>query len=123
MFQLKRSYSRREIHNALGGGSVQSYLPTVNGRVVAGCFKTKLNPEAPYRIFAGAGPIIRSSAHIAAAQREPFPVFIKQGNKQFEFIGNYRGAGIDESATTIRDANRDSRRTNVTAVLTLERVD
>jgi len=123
MFQRKRLYSRREIHDALGGGSIQSYLPTVDGRVVAGCFTTNLNPEAPNRIFAGDGPIIRSSAHLAASQREPFPVFLKRGNKQFEFIGNFRGAGIDENPNALQQANRRSNRTDVTAILTLERVD
>jgi hypothetical protein len=79
--------------------------------------------RSAYRIFAGTGPIIRSSAHIAASQREPFPVFLKRGNKQFEFIGNFRGTGIDESPSALKEANRRSSRTDVTAVLMLERVD
>lgn len=73
--------------------------------------------------FAGAGPIIRSSAHIAASQREPFPVFLKRGNKQFEFIGNFRGVGIDESPNALQQANHRSNRTDVTAILVLERLD
>lgn len=123
MFQNSRFYSRQEIRDALGGGSVQSYLPTIDGCVVAGCFTTNLNPDAPYRIFPGDGPIIRSSAHIVASQREPFPVFLKRGNKQFEFIGNFRGAGIDENPNAIQQANQRSNRTDVTAILTLARVD
>jgi len=123
MFQRDQLYSRREIRDTPGGGSIQSYLPTIDGRVVAGCFTTKLNPEAPHRIFPGDGPIIRSSAHIAASQRDPFPVFLKRGNKQFEFIGNFRGTGIDENPNALQQANQRSNRTDVTAILTLERVD
>ena len=40
-FEHQRSYTRAHIHAALGG-SVQSYLPEVAGRIVA-------IPEAPVR--------------------------------------------------------------------------
>jgi len=62
MFVKELCYSRDEIHAELGG-SVQSYLPAVDGSGVAACFKRtpNPNPDAPDIDLAGLGPIIRKS--------------------------------------------------------------
>lgn len=41
-FTRNRSYTRAEIHAAVGG-SLQAYLPTVDGVVVAGCFRRDIS--------------------------------------------------------------------------------
>jgi len=46
MLKTGNQYSRRQIHDLLGGG-IQSYLPHKNGQVVCGCFRKDLNPLAP----------------------------------------------------------------------------
>jgi hypothetical protein len=54
-FVLGQTYTRNEIHEAVGG-SKQAYLPRKNGLVVCGAFTRELNPEAPNVILSGFGP-------------------------------------------------------------------
>ena len=99
-FERNRSYSRAEIHAALGG-SVQSYLPTVRGVVVAGCFRRDTNPDAPTVVLPGTGPIITSSAEAFAASRRAVPVFIKQSVGDWRFVGNYRVSRLSSDPAEI----------------------
>jgi len=89
MFKIGREYTRDEIHGYLGG-SKQSYLPTVAGRVVAACVKPAMNPRAPNIVLCGNGRIIRSSGLTLAGQHEPLPVFIKRGTNRWEYLGKFK---------------------------------
>ena len=64
-FVVGERYSRKEIHEALGG-ELQSYLPQYGGRVVAGWFLRKRNPEAPGEIQTGERPRNTKKAEISA---------------------------------------------------------
>lgn len=55
MLESGKAYSRKQIHDLLGGGT-QDYIPHQDGKVVCGCFGRKLNPAAPVVILAGNGP-------------------------------------------------------------------
>lgn len=57
MFERQKTYTREQIHAALGGNP-RAYLPVKGGRVVAGCFKTDLNPGAP---GGGSCPLARTA--------------------------------------------------------------
>jgi hypothetical protein len=46
MLEINKNYSREFIHSVCGGGK-QAFLPTKNGKVVAACLRTDLNPRAP----------------------------------------------------------------------------
>lgn len=89
MFALRRSYTRRQIHRELGG-SVQSYLPTVGGRVVCACLRKDLNPNAPKVILVGNGPVIRRSAEVLSKYTSVIPVFLKRESSRWEFVGYFK---------------------------------
>lgn len=120
-FKRNQSYSRTEIHAALGG-SVQSYLPTVQGVVVAGCFRRDTNPDAPTVVLPGNGPIIKSSAESFAASRKAVPVFIKQSVGDWRFVGEYRVSRISRDRAEIKMYAKRAGRTDVSCVLHLSEV-
>lgn len=78
MFTIGTTYTRDEIHAAVGG-SKQSYIPTVDGSVVAVCVKPGLNPRAPRELLCGTGPVIAKTGALLAATPHQVPVFIKRG--------------------------------------------
>lgn len=64
MFETGKFYTWRDIRAEIGGDGKQWCLPTVNGRVVAGCFKRSLTTysDAPDIILPGNGPFIKEAA-------------------------------------------------------------
>jgi hypothetical protein len=92
IFNKGQDYSRSEINHHVGG-SIQSYLPDVNGQVVAGCFRLDTNPEAPNVILPGYGPKIQNAANMFVNGNRPIPVFIKQDVNRWRYVGMYRGTG------------------------------
>jgi GMP synthase-like glutamine amidotransferase len=117
--ELGRCYSREEIHHMLGG-EIQNYLPMSNGRIVAGCFKGDMNPLAPEFVYPGTGSRIEERARLIARSGHAIPIFMKRGNKSFEFVGHYRCTGISTSATDLRDAAQRSGRDDITSILRFE---
>lgn len=91
-------YSRREIHDQLGG-SVQCFLPFVGGRVVAACLCPILNPLAPRQILAGDAPGVLNAGRLLARQPGPIPVFLKCGSAQWAFEGMFAVAETIEDPT------------------------
>jgi len=120
-FQRNRSYSRAEIHAALGG-SVQAYLPTVDGVVVAGCFRRDTNPDAPAVVLPGNGPIIITTAESFAASGRAVPVFIKQSVGDWCFVGDWRVSRLSRDPLEIRVHGKRAGRTAVSCVLHLSEV-
>lgn len=88
MFEIGRTYTRDQIHEAPGGGK-QEYLPHVDGRVVAGCFDRVLNPGAPEEILPGRGPRIERWAEVFAGQSTATPVFLKNATNKWQYVGEY----------------------------------
>jgi len=114
-------YTRRDINRALGG-SVQSYLPTVNKHVVAACFNAMYDPDAPEIVLVGRGPIIEGTAEQFATQGNAVPTFLKRGVNCWEYAGNYRVIRHSRDREEIlRLAERADRVGDVTSVLFLER--
>lgn len=87
-FTLGREYSRKVISSVLGGSDIE-YLPTVNNRVVCGCFTLKHNPEAPDIVIPGTGPVIEREARLFCAQNYAVPVFIRRRPYKWEYVGDY----------------------------------
>ena len=52
-FVVGELYSRDKLHQALGGGEPQTYLPQRDGEILAGCFGRDRNPEAPEEVQVG----------------------------------------------------------------------
>ena len=74
-FTVGQYYTRDQIQTELGG-EIQSYLPQRHGRIVAGCFGRKLNPDAPLEVQAGKMPKVIKKAQVLAAQADKrIPIF------------------------------------------------
>ena len=118
-FVKGEQYTRSEIHEVLGGG-LQTYLPTENGRVVCGAFRTDTNPNAPNVILPGFGPTIQKSAELFAAQSECVPVFLKRSINAWEYVGSYRVTRLSRDPQDIAErAAAAGRRAGVSMVLYL----
>ena len=85
-FIVGKVYTRDQIHELLGG-SKQSYLPTVNNHVVCACLTKQLNPDGPFRILVGSGPIVVRSAELLVEQGGSIPVFVKQRVNEWRYTG------------------------------------
>jgi hypothetical protein len=71
------------------GGNLQQYLPMKGGVVTCACIKLDLNPGAPAELLVGTGPQRIRSAERAARRERPIPVFLKRGNKIWEYVGKW----------------------------------
>jgi hypothetical protein len=118
-FHQGESYTRAEIHKALGGG-VQDYLPHRDGQVVAACLSPQLNPDAPEVVLPGLGPEIQRWAERFAEQRESVPTFLKRGTNDWEYVGNYRVRRLATDPSEINEQRYATGRDDVSMVLYLE---
>jgi hypothetical protein len=116
---LGSSYTREQINAMLGGG-VQAFLPTKNGRVVCGCFKLDLNPDAPKEVLVGEGPQRVRSAEIAVLQRTPFPIFLKRDVDEWEYVGDYRAVRYLDRGHKLLEAEERSKREGIAGILYME---
>jgi hypothetical protein len=99
MFEINKVYTREFIHTACGG-SKQAFLPAKNGKVVAACLRTDLNPQAPDIIICDGSASASAAGRTLAAQRDSIPVFIKMETDSFRFVGLY---AVSESLTASLD--------------------
>jgi hypothetical protein len=97
MFTTGQSYARREIHDAVGG-DLQSYLPSVEGTIVAACLTRDTNPGAPFVILPGKGLRIQRAAEILCQQRTPVPTFIKLDKNRWKYRGVLGAAFLEGRA-------------------------
>ena len=118
-FQRGESYTRTEIHAAIGGG-LQDYLPHRDGLVVAACLSPALNPDAPSVVLPGRGPEIQRWAEVFAKQRQPVPTFLKRGSNDWEYVGNYRVRRLATDPAEINAQRYATGRDDISMVLHLE---
>src|SRR5207245_2801322 len=78
----------REIPQGLVG-DLSSYLPHRDGRVVCGCFRPDLNPDAPDVILPGRGPKVERWARVFATQPDFIPCFVKADTNAWEYVGRF----------------------------------
>jgi hypothetical protein len=108
MFEQGTLYTRDKIHE-LVGGSIQWYLPTVDGQVVCACLTPEANPDAPRIILAGEGEVIE--------QRRAVPTFIKRGPREWEYVGNFKAESCSRDPEEIAAQARRSGRNNISMVI------
>lgn len=120
MFERQETYTREQIHAALGGDT-WSYLPVSGDRAVAGCFRTDLNPGAPEVVLPGEGDKIEKNAEILAAQADSIPVFLKDGPNRWRYVGDYRCVRLSRDPREIAALAKKAGRDDVTCVLRLQR--
>ena len=106
------TFTRNQIHEMFGG-SVQSYLPHVNGKVKCICLTRELNPSFDDSIkppaftkliMVGEGDGIEKAADMLSNQtKEPLPTFLKQSSGSWEYIGDFSFHGsVDDNETVER---------------------
>ncbi len=120
MLTQGKLYTRNEIHDLLGGGP-QGYLPHKNGRVVAGCLGSKMNPEAPDVVLVGSGPQTVHWAKVFCEQDYPVPVFVKQQPNEWKHVGEYKVEDWTEDPADLQEYGEKAGRTGITRVLFLTR--
>ena len=124
MFEEGNYYTRREIHEQLGGGT-DDYLPHVSKQVVCGCFRRDTNPDAPTLeekggvILVGDGPDIYRWAQVFSEQKHHVPVFIKEETNRWCYIGKYRVRKWVDDEISVMLHREESGRADVVAILAL----
>jgi hypothetical protein len=111
-------YTRRQIHEALGGG-IQEYLPHKDGKVVCGCFTRETSPCAPQVVLSGPGPRIRYWAEVYARQGDAVPVFIKMATANWEYMGDYSVRAMITDPRSAEKIGRQQGRDGIRVVLVL----
>jgi hypothetical protein len=116
-------YTWSEIVDETGAdGSPPYYLLHRDGMVVAGCFTTELNPEAPLVVLAGDGPQVRELADVFCTQTGPVPVCLKSGLGEWLCCGNFKLVRSSNDPAEIAKHSALARRSDVYKLLFLEEV-
>ena len=125
-FEVGSRYSREQIQHELGG-EIQSYLPQHGGKIVAGCFAVKMNPDAPFEIQVGDAPKVKEKAKLLKQCGNTIPVFLKSKRRGFtegiwEYLGLYKCSELIDDPEMIRQAEEKSGRQGIIFLLRLERI-
>lgn len=114
-FIIGELYTRREICDALGG-EMQTYLPQNDGIIVAGCFRSTMNPDVPKEVQVGNAPKVMKKAQILSKQDDKrIPVFIKQMKMKgtgriWKYAGVYEFDGLFDDEDILTEAEEKSER-------------
>jgi len=113
-------YAWRELQPMLGFGP-KGYLTRIGDKIVCGCFRMDLNPDAPEIVLPGGYWGWQASARLLASTGNSIPIFTKSEGLPWEYRGLYRATGTTKAGAEIEIHNARSKRTNVSMVLFLER--
>jgi hypothetical protein len=119
-FNIGETYSRVDICKRLGGDT-RSYMPICKDAVVCVCLKTELNPDAPEIVLVGKGKQIESAAQIFLKQNWMVPLFIKKGENEWEYKGNYRAVSAETDPNKVAMLGARAGRFDVVFALKLEK--
>jgi hypothetical protein len=124
-FDVGQLYTHGKIQEKLGG-SKSGFLPTVKGHVVYGCFRQKLNPDAPDIILPGDFSFIQEAAEMFCRQRFPVPIFLAHDDF-WQYVGDYRVESWTENKKEIslherRSKAKVNRTAPISRILFLEKV-
>jgi Domain of unknown function (DUF6697) len=120
---LGQTYTRDEIHEALGG-SKQTFFPWKSGIVVAACLRPSLNPDAPLVVLPGHGAEKQRTADwLSANPNHVIPVFLKRDVNKWEYAGRFRCKGWSNDPAEIRKWKPANRPDPIYCVLFLEKVE
>jgi hypothetical protein len=116
-------YTWSEIVDETGADGVPPYfLLHRDGKVVAGCFRLDLNPEAPLVVLAGDSAQIREWTDIFCAQKGSIPVCLKSGMGEWLFDGNFKLVRASTDPAEIASHSALAQRSDVYKLLFLEKV-
>lgn len=117
-FIVGRVYDRREIAEKLGG-NYQRALQHTNGKVTAACYDPDKNPNAPREILVGRGTEKEYYSEQLTNEKYSIPVFLKRGNRGYEFVGYYKAYRYSTDSKEIEQKNNTDRN-DVAGVLYFE---
>lgn len=111
MNQLKEGecYTRLQIRAIVGGGSLENYLPSVDGRIVCACLVRKYNPGAPEIITPGFGPQIQKLAETLCRQKGAIPIFVKVRVNSWQYLGDYEVVEFSMEPRKLAEYERQSK--------------
>ena len=119
-FELGKTYTRQQIQERVGGGSVHNYLPNKDNKVLCACLSQEYNPRAPQVILVGQGLSVRHEAELFCGQLTAVPVFFKKVANFWEYVGNFKVLRWTDDPEEIADFEESSGRANLTRVIFLE---
>ena len=118
--QEGRSYTRREIHELLGG-EIQTYLPARDGVVTCACLTLRRNPDAPNTILVGQSPRVLERARQLCRQCSTIPVFLKRATSSWEYVGDYGVERCSQESSDLAVYGRLSGRDDLAMVVFLKK--
>jgi hypothetical protein len=118
-FQKGVFYTRQQIRDMVGGGSVHDFLPHEGGRVLCACLSREHVVEELMVILVGAGPGVQAQAEMFRAQKTAVPVFLKKSGHVWEYAGLYRLERFSDDPDEIEKFEESSGRMNLTGLIFL----
>ena len=119
--KLGELYTRQQIAEVLGGGSVQENMPNKDGRVLCLCLSKDFDPAQPLALV-GRGPKVEEQAGMFCRQENAVPVFFKKRVNLWEYAGDYKCARWTEDLEELAGFEESSGRLMLTRVIFLEKV-
>jgi len=118
-FEKGSVYTRRQIHEAVGG-SARAALPTRGGTVVCACLTRERNPRAPQEMAVGGKGRAVRLARAFAASGEAVPVFVRARRGGWEYTGARRVRSVTEEPGALLALVAEGAPPDISVVLHLE---
>jgi hypothetical protein len=100
--------------------SQMSNLPSKGKRVLYACLKPELNPHAPKIVLVGSGEKTVENARMLCRQSGAIPVFVKEADAEWEYIGDFKVERCSENRRVIDEHQRYSGREDLRMVIYLK---
>ena len=113
-------YTRQQIAEILGGGSVQENMPNKDGRVLCLCLNPDFDPARPVALV-GRGPKVEEQAAMFCRQENAVPVFFKKRANLWEYAGDYKCVRWTQDIDELAGFEETSGRLMLTRVIFLEK--
>jgi hypothetical protein len=119
-FEKGACYTRQQISDRVGGGSLQNAMPNKDGRVLCVCLSQMWDAGSPEVVLVGAGPAVQKEAGMFCAQNAPVPFFCKKVANLWEYVGDYKPVKWTEDPEEVGAFAQSSGRINLTKVIFLQ---
>lgn len=110
-----------ELARITAGGD--GYIRTSKNQVVGLALTKKKNPDAPEIVVFGRGPRIERTAELLLEQGRAVPTYMKEGTKNWVYVGNYKAKRISRAVKDIAEFGASRPDGSVAGILFLERQD
>ena len=117
--KLTKFYTAEEVANLTAGG--RSYIRTKNNVVKGLAITKQKNPEAPKTVIVGVGPTIMKNAQLFIEQNEYVPTYLKLGNNQWIYKGEFRVDYYSDKSSDIKEHRKHRPVSDVSGILFLKK--